>query len=409
MPKLLQINVVANWGSTGKIAESIGNLCISQGWESFITWRRYMNPSQSKLICVGSKLEMYLHGALSLFDRHGLGSRHSTKKLIQQIKDIQPDIIHLHVIHDYYINYPILFKFLKEFGKPVVWTFHDCWAFTGHCAYFEAEGCKKWKECCHHCINLKKYPRSFIDRSRKNFLLKKECFTNTPNMVIVPVSNWLNNLTKQSFLKDIPTRVIHNGINTEVFHPIENTNVRKKYNIDKNKQIILGVSSLWEPRKGLTDFIELSKIIDKSRYQIILVGIDKKTKKRIPIDIICIGRTDNVGELVSLYSEALVFLNPTYEDNFPTVNIEALACGTPVVTYNTGGSIEAVDEETGFIVEQGDISGLYRCIKQVVKSDKDTYIEKCRKRAVKYFDAKNCFAKYIKLYSILIKQKTSLI
>lgn len=401
MPKLLQINVVANWGSTGKIAESIGQLCISNDWESYITTRRSQNNSESGIIRVGTKNDFYIHGMISLFGFHGLGSKQATLDLIKRIKTINPDIIHLHVIHGYYINYPILFRFLKEYGKPIVWTFHDCWAFTGQCAYFEAEGCEKWQECCHHCQNLKKYPRSFIDRSKKNFLLKKECFTNIPNMVIVPVSRWLDNLCKQSFLKDIPTKVIHNGINTNIFSPIKDSRLRKKYNISENKSVILGVSNLWEPRKGLNDFIELSKIIDESKYQIVLVGLDRKTKKNMPASIVCIGRTDNINELASLYTEAAILLNPTYEDNFPTINIEALSCGTPVATYNTGGSIEAIDEETGFIVEKGDIQGLYRCIEQVAKTGEEAYTEKCRARAIKFFDANKCYLRYIELYKEL--------
>lgn len=402
MPKLLQINVVANWGSTGKIAEQIGLQVMEKGWESYITWRRYMNPSKSNLICVGTKFELYLHGGISLLDRHGLGSVRATSALVRKVKAIEPDIIHLHVVHDYFINYPILFKFLKSYGKPVVWTFHDCWAFTGHCAYFEAEGCLKWQTRCEHCENLKKYPKAFLDHSKKNFNLKKELFTQVPNMTIVPVSDWLGNLVQQSFLKDYPMKVIHNGINTEVFRPLQNDAIREKYGIDKDKHILLGLSSLWEPRKGLKDFFKLNNLIDREQYQIVLVGLNVKQISDLPEGIIGIARTDNVNELVALYSEATLFLNPTYEDNFPTINIESLACGTPVVTYKTGGSIEAVDDKTGFIIEQGDIEGLYDCAKTVVAKGKNSYTDACRHRALENFDAGKCYMQYIDLYEELM-------
>ena len=278
MKKLLQINSVVNSGSTGRIAEEIGQTAIAAGWESYIAYGRNNRPSQSKLIKIGSDLDIKMHGLQTrLFDRHGLGSKSATQELVEKIEKIKPDIIHLHNIHGYYINIEILFKYLQNTNIPVVWTFHDCWPITGHCSYFSFVGCDKWKTQCFSCPQKTDYPASwFIDRSEKNFNLKKKLFTSLPNVTLVPVSKWLYGILEESFLQNYPLKVIHNGINTEVFRPSTGDAFRAKHHFD-NKFILLGVASVWSPRKGLKDFIALSKVLNND-FQIVLVGLTRKRR-----------------------------------------------------------------------------------------------------------------------------------
>ncbi|MDR2409256.1 MAG: glycosyltransferase, partial [Bacteroidales bacterium] len=370
MKTLLQINVVVNFGSTGNIVEEIGELVISNGWKSYIAFgqSKGKNASKSDTIKIGNVLSIYWHVLMSrLFDCHGLASKKATMKLIKQIEQISPDVIHLHNIHGYYINYKLLFDYLRNTKTHVIWTLHDCWAFTGHCAHFSFIRCMKWKIECNNCPQKSTYPRSILmDRSRSNFLAKKKSFRlDNTRLIIATVSNWLTDLCLQSFLKDIPFKCIHNGVDINVFKPVleKKKDILEKYNINAGF-IILGVASIWAKRKGLDDFVKLSSHLSPD-CSIVLVGLSKQQLKNLPPRIVGIQRTENRDELAVIYSSADVFINPTWEDNFPTTNLEALACGTPVITYNTGGSIESITDETGYIVEQGDIEGLLNAIEQI--------------------------------------------
>lgn len=390
MSKLLQINSTANWGSTGRIAEQIGMLAMQQGWESYIAYGRSANTSQSELIKVGSKLSTYWHVLVSrLFDNHGLASRCATRKLIKQIKDIQPDIIHLHNIHGYYLNYKILFNYLNKTNIPIVWTLHDCWAFTGHCSHFINQGCYKWKTECNKCQYNSVYPSALTDSSKRNFKLKKQLFSENKNTNIVACSNWLHNFVKTSYLRNSKSTVIHNGIDLNVFSPRE----RGESSITR----IIAISS-----KGLSDICKLRELLDDNSYEIKVVGLKQEDIDRLPSGVIGLPRTNSADELANLYSQADVFINPTYADTFPTTNLEALACGTPVVTYKTGGSPESITANTGFVVEQGDIIGIVNAIKEIESRGKQYYSEACRKYAEENFDKDKCFAKYINLYNELL-------
>ena len=286
MKTLLQINSVVNYGSTGRIVEELGQLAINNGWRSYVAYGRNSNKSKSKLIKIGTACDVKTHGLQTrLFDRHGLGSCNATKKLIEQIKEIKPDIIHLHNLHGYYLNINVLFKYLNVSNIPIVWTFHDCWAMTGHCSYFDFAGCDKWKTECYNCPQKKEYPSSFgLDQSKRNYNLKRELFTSVNNLTIVPVSKWLEGIVRQSFLAKFPIQVINNGINIDIFHALQDFSIRDKYKL-KDKFIILGVANVWEHRKGLKDFIELSINLDLN-YQIILVGLTESQKKKLPSNII---------------------------------------------------------------------------------------------------------------------------
>lgn len=403
--KLLQINITANWGSHGKIAENIGQVVQQNGWESYIAYGRWMNPSQSELCRIGSDWDERTHGLGSrLLDNHGLMSKKATQRLIEYMDHVQPDVIHLHNIHGYYLNYPMLFKYLEQAAIPTVWTLHDCWPFTGHCAHYMYIHCEKWKTHCEKCPNLQTYPKSwFKDRSYQNFEDKQKAFLSVKNLTLVPVSNWLEQQVKQSFLRHVNTVTIHNGIDTSLFCPASHSSaIRQKYNIPDANEVILGVASNWY-HKGLTDFIQLGNLLNNN-YSIVLVGLSTRELKSLPQGIIGIPRTQNVAELVSLYSTALVYVNPTWEDNYPTTNLEAIACGTPVITYDTGGSPEAVDNHTGFVVPQGNIDQVATLIQQIQHSGKETFSAACRARAEKLFRKEDCFSEYYKLYENLISR-----
>lgn len=390
--KLLQINVNANVGSHGKIAEQIGRLAQDRGWESYIAYSRYEKESHNNLIRIGSDLDIRIHGLQSrLFDNHGLASLRATRNLIEKIKIINPDIIHLHNIHGYFLNFPILFKFLKEWGGPVVWTLHDCWPFTGHCAFFMANGCEKWKTGCHNCEALKSYPASWIlDGSERNYRMKEKYFTSLGDrLILIPVSNHVSKYLKNSFFRGTNFQVIHNGIDINIFRPCT----------PKDK-IILGVANVWEKRKGISDFFELRKRLP-SEYRILLVGLSKRQIKELPAGIEGIKRTTGQNNLAKLYSCAMAFVNPTYEDNYPTVNLEAIACGTPVITYNTGGCPELMSESTGLVLEQGDIQGI---VEGIYKAETGAFpVEACRRHAEKSFDQRHCFQSYFDLYTSLMR------
>lgn len=407
MRKVLQINTVVNSGSTGRIAEEIGQAVINNGWESYIAFGRNIGNSKSHLIKIGSNFDVIMHGLETrFFDRQGLGSAMSTKYLIQQIEMINPDIIHLHNIHGYYLNIRLFFEFLQSANIPVVWTLHDCWAMTGHCVYFDFVSCEKWKTLCYSCPQIGTYPSSlFLDRSTKNYLLKKKIFTSIDNLTLVPVSEWLKNIVNQSFLHGYNSILINNGIDVDFFTPMDTLDIKRKMGID-NFFLLLGVASIWSKRKGLDDILLLSSYLSED-IKIILVGLDNKQIRKLPPNIIGLNRTDNIKQLAELYSVADLFINPTWEDNFPTTNLESLACGTPVLSYKTGGSIESIDVDTGFYVEKGDINALLEVIELVKEKGKSYYSKACRNRAVKLYDKNKRYNEYIQLYNrILIRNKT---
>ena len=392
MPTVLQINIGTR-KSTGTIAESINQIAAKDGWIVYFAYGRSVGPSESVLIHIGNKLSQAI--ALMearLFDRDGLSSRLATRRLVKRIESIKPDIIHIHNLHGYYINYKILFNFLNKTEIPVVWTLHDCWAFTGHCSHFSFAKCERWKNGCYQCPRKNVYPKSvWRDRSKENYELKKKLFSAKDNMHIVAVSQWLAGLAKQSFLKVHNIHVIRNGVNLDVFKPMPNE--------EHDKFIIIGVASVWSEGKGLFDFYRLRKLLDPDIYSIVLIGLSEAQLKELPSGIKGVLRTNSVQDLAALYSKADVFVNPTYADSFPTTNIEALACGTPVVMYRTDGSPEAIDEGSGVIVEQGDINGLASAVIDICKRGKCHYVEKCRKRAEQLFNRDNCFMNYLKLYN----------
>ena len=393
--KVLQINSVCGIGSTGRIATDIHNILIEQGHESYIAYGRDLPKNCENAIRIGTKIDNYTHVAKTrLLDKHGFGSIQATKEFINRIKDIDPDIIHLHNIHGYYINVEILFNYLKEANKPVVWTLHDCWSFTGHCSHFDYIGCNKWKTGCFNCPQKQEYPKSIlIDNSEQNFHRKSEAFTGVENLTIVTPSKWLAQLVNESFLNDYRIEIIHNGIDLEVFKPTKSS-FRKKYNL-QNKFIILGVASTWTNRKGLEEFVKLSHELDKDEV-IVLVGVTNYQIKQLPKNIIGIRRTNSIEELAEIYTAADVFVNPTLEEVLGMTNIEALACGTPVVTFDTGGSPECIDNNTGIVVEKGNLKQLRKAIFNIKENsfNESTLIERSRK----LYNNNERYQEYLDLY-----------
>ena len=407
---LLQIDACRNCGSTGRINEQIGLLAEQNGWTSYIAHgSRYVNPSRLKSIQVVSKLEEYWHAVENkIFDNHGLSSRIATRRFIKKIKEINPTIVHLHTIHGYYINYKILFDYLSKANIPVVWTLHDCWNFTGHCAYFDFHGCEKWKSMCYDCPARRTYPSScFFDRSKKNYKLKKEYFTSVKSMTLVPVSNWLANLVNESFFKsysNIRVQTIHNGVDINVFKPqLESSNIRRRIGVTSTNFIAIACATEWSRRKGINDYIQLSKQVS-ANTKLVLVGISDELKHQLPNDIIAISRTENVQELVSLYSLADVVLNLSYEETFGLTSVEGMACGTPTIVYNATASPELVTEQVGFIIEKGDIMGVKDAMDIIAYKGKITYSSACRERAISLFNKDNKFQEYIDLYESIIKR-----
>lgn len=396
--KIIHINAI-KYGSTGTIMRELAAYARDNHCEAHTFSRAWKDSKKSDNEfdhSFGFYLENGLHVLLAkLTGLEGSFSIFGTCSLLKKLDKIKPDIIQLHNIHPWYVNFPMLFRYIKKNHIRVIWVLHDCWSFTGHCPHFTMEACEKWKSECHNCPQHKMYPQSIVDNSNRMYRLKKKWFTKIDNLTIVTPSQWLANLTKQSFLQSYEVKVIHNGINLDIFKPLDSS-FRQKNALEK-KYVILGVAFGWGKRKGLDVFIELAKRLDNSKYQIVLVGTNDLVDKLLPDNIISIHKTNNQTELAELYTAADVFVNPTREDNYPTVNMESLACGTPVITFQTGGSPEIVDETCGCVVPCDDIETLQTEIERVAET-KPYSTEACLYKAIQ-FDKKLRYQQYIDLYN----------
>ena len=394
--KIVQINSVPS-GSTGRIMLNIAETVRENGGVAYtFSENRKVNNLPETHRAFGYRLENLFHRGFSMITGiSGMGSVIGTRKLLRQLDDLAPDVLHLHNLHGWYINIPMLFNYIRKKKIKTVWTLHDCWAFTAQCSHFTMEKCDKWKTGCFDCPRYKLYPYTWVDRTRQMYKLKKAWLTGVENMTIVTPSAWLADLVKQSFLKDYPVKVINNGINLSIFQPTP-SDFRERYKLT-DKKVILGVASGWSYRKGLDVFIELFHRLDPDIYKIVLVGTDDKIDKQLPEGIISIHRTQNQRELAQIYTAADVFVTPTREENFPTVNMEAIACGTPVVTFDTGGSSEAITPNTGLVV--GTENNMLEITRQVMRvcEEQPFLVADCVNRAQEY-DAKKKFFAYYKLY-----------
>jgi glycosyltransferase involved in cell wall biosynthesis len=408
--KVLQINTVyKNGGSTGRIVYDLHNLCNRHNIDSYVAYGYEFVPLQdsqyentykmcSLLEMQWSKLQTRILG------QHGFYNTNQTRRLINWVEQIKPDIIHLHNLHNHYLNVAILFDYLKKNDIPVIWTLHDCWSFTGWCAYFDYVDCNKWKTGCHNCPALNEYPYTwFFDRSKSNYLIKKELFNGVNNLTLVPPSEWLGALTRDSFLKNYPVKVINNGVDTDIFKPLE-TQIKQHLGIE-GKKMILAVAAGLSRRKGGEFLLSLPEMLNDDEV-LVLLGVTEKQLKELPKEK-CIGitYTNSTAELAEIYSAADVFVNPTLEDNFPTTNIEALACGTPVITFNTGGSVEVIEDSTGFVVEQGDMEAMLWAIRKILRKGKSDYSKRCSQKALTAYNKDEQYMKYIQLYRQVLSNK----
>ena len=392
--RILMINVVCGIKSTGRICTDLATALESDGHEVKIAYGRDSVPDRYKkyALRIGTDMDVATHGIKArISDGCGFGSTRATRRFVRWIEDFEPDVIHLHNLHGYYINVEILFKYLKTCGKRVIWTLHDCWAFTGHSAYCDVVDCEKWRDGCRNCPMMRWYPKSIVDCSERNWKRKKELFTGVPNLTIVSPSEWLAMLVKESFLGAYQVRTIHNGIETQVFKPIPST-FKEDHGI-ANKFMVLGVATAWDEMKGLSDYYSLSKVLGED-YRVVLVGLSEKQIETLPDTLTGLPRTNDTEELARIYSAADLFVNLSYCENYPTVNLEAIACGTRVLTYNVGGSSESALSGGGIVVDKGDIDGV---AKEIVEHAKSESNGKRKTLPIMELDKERTTSEYVKL------------
>ncbi len=392
--RIVQINAVP-YGSTGRIMFQLADALQAAGDKTFctagFTWKRC---ERQDFFLTSNIFEKTLHTWLARFTgRIGCFSKGATRRLLKRLDGFQPDIIHLHNLHCWFVNLPMLFDYCKSRSIRVIWTLHDCWAFTGHCPHFIGIGCEKWRTGCGSCPLYRQYPQSFVDASAVMYRLKRKWFTGVEDLTVVTPSRWLGDLAKLSFLGEYPVEVIPNGIDLTVFRPTE-SDVKARYGVG-DKKLILGVSYAWDHKKGLDVFLELGRRLGDD-YRIILVGTDERVEKLLPPGIISVRRTDSQQQLAELYSAADVFVNPTREDNLPTVNMEALACGTPVITFDVGGSGEVADESCGVVIPKNNVDAMEAHIRRVCEQ-KPFSRQACVDRAAR-FSGENAVRQYMALY-----------
>ncbi len=395
MMKVLEINSVP-YGSTCRIMLGIAKVAEKEGITVHTASGYSHHPIKEipeNHIYIGGNLGSLigktLHMGLALITGYnGCFSSLSTRRLLKKISKEKYDLIHLHNIHGHYINVPMLFKYIKKHNIPLVWTLHDCWSFTGQCPHFVMAKCDRWKTGCHHCSQYRQYPESLVDVTKSMWRLKRKWFTGVENMTIVTPSRWLAQLVKQSYLREYPVKVVNNGIDLSVFKPTK-SDFRTSYGLE-DKKIILGVSLGWDAGKGYGDFLELSQGLNDD-YKTVLVGVSKEQIDTLPDNVIGIERTHSAEELAEIYTAADVFVNTTYEDNYPTVNLEARACGLPIVTYRTGGSPESAGEDA-VVVDVGDIKALKNGIEALISIGKKNFKEDWN------ISDKAKFAEYVDIY-----------
>ncbi len=396
--KIALLNSVCT-GSTGKIACGIARLLMRDGHDARIFYGRGGAPEDVRAERIEGDFSVYAHVLKTrLLDRHGFGSAAATRTLVKQLAAYGPDVIHLHNLHGYWLHLPTLFSYLRQSGRPVLWTLHDCWTFTGHCAYFDAAQCAGWRTGCGRCPQKNAYPKSvFIDASAKNHAGKRKLFTAVPGLTLATPSNWLAGLVKTSFWQKTSVRILPNGVDQAVFLPTE-SDLRTRYGL-AGKRVLLGVANVWEPRKGLDTFFELRGRLD-DRYIIVLVGLSPGQLTALPPGMLGLARTASARELAAWYTTADVFVDPTCEENFPTTHLEALSCGTPVVTFCAGGSAEMLTDECGVGVPVGDVSALAGGVLRALQMRRAA----CLTQAEQYDQTRRLGA-YIDLYAQLAENR----
>ncbi len=400
--RVFQLNTFCGVKSTGRIAAEIAKLVKADGGECRIGYGvPGISPdSQPFAFHIGSKWERKVHAVIrKLLDAEGYGSWNATRKMIRELKTFSPDLIHLHNIHGCYLHLPTLFRYLRKADVPVVWTLHDCWPFTGHCAYFDYSGCMRWKERCHDCPQQASYPVCIgLDGSKRNHRMKQRFFQLPRSITFVAPCEWMTKHLSASYLGHYPTKVIVNGVNLDVFKPTA-SDLRQRFGL-QNKKICLSVASEWDRRKGLRYLCKAAERMGES-YAFVVIGLTDEQISELPSEMIGISHTANTQELAAWYTVADCMLNPTMEDNMPMVNLEALACGTPVVVFETGGCPEAIDETCGIVVPKGDMDALCHALERITSIERFT-ADDCINRA-RMFDCRSTFQQYVELYKELCR------
>lgn len=400
--RIVQLNTFCGIKSTGRICTEIAKLVEADGGECLIGYGAGTVPKDDERFAlrIGNTLERKVYSAArKLLDCEGYGSHAGTRQLIQALKTFQPELIHLHNLHGCYLNLKMLFNYLRQSQLPVLWTLHDCWPFTGHCAYFDYAGCERWQTGCHDCPQLKSYPVCYgLDGSKRNYAFKKKLFTSLENLHFVTPCRWMRKPLGRSFLSHYPIHTIYNGVDLERFHP-EESDLRQRYGLT-DKRIVLAVASDWDERKGLRYLVDGAQGLGEG-YCFVIIGLSETQIGTLPSGMLGIGQTADVNELAAWYTTADCFANPSMEDNMPMVNLEALACGTPVAMFNTGGCPEAIDAQCGLVVQQGDTKALTDAIKALCES-KALRQTACLERAAQ-FDSRHTFQSYVSLYKELCR------
>lgn len=397
--KILMINSMCGVRSTGRVCTDLATMLEERGHEIKIAYGRGSVPEkfQKYAVRIGSDWGVKFHGMkVRLTGASGFGSTAETKRFIKWVKAYDPDVIHLHNLHGYYLNVEVLFQYLREFGKPVLWSFYDCWSFTGHCAHFDYNRCDKWQTGCNRCQHLKEYPRSYIDATAAHYDKKRKLFTGIPNLQLIVPSVWMQSMVAKSYMKEYPCHVFPNGIDLSQFYPREN-NVKDSFGVGERK-LVLGVSSVWHDMKGLAHFNRLADTLPKDRYSVLLVGGNDKNKWIDP-SILRVSHTDSIDELCQIYTAADVFVNPTLQETQGLTTIEAFACGTPGVVFRAGGAAECVDDTCGISVEKDNFEELHQAVLQICEN-RPYSAEACIAKA-KAYDKHACYQVFMELYEEL--------
>ena len=396
--RVLFINSVCGTGSTGKIVVGLLHSLRASGEDGriFFGVGEAKGVSTEDAVCFGSRMDYYTHNAISrLTDHAGFYSAGATRRMIAAIKAYNPDVIHLHNLHGYYLHVGLLFDYLSHCGKPVVWTLHDCWAFTGHCTHFTSVGCEQWKTGCIDCAQLCRYPKCLLRGDvARNYARKRKAFTSLPNLTLVTPSHWLADTVRQSFLGKHEVLAIPNGIDTEIFHPTS-SDMRNQLGL-RGRKLALGVASVWGENKGLRDMAVLARRLPED-WQLLLVGVREDQKAILPDSVLTMGCTESQSQLAQIYSAADVFVNPSYEETMGLTTAEALACGTPAVVYNRTAVPEAVDAKSGIVVPAGDITALLNAV-----TNMNLQREDARARG-EYYGQERQNSQYLRLYCRLLR------
>jgi glycosyltransferase involved in cell wall biosynthesis len=399
--RVLEINTVCSYGSIGRISTELARMLEKKGDECLIAYGRGGRPDGVQSFRFGSRWSVYLHVAMSrITDRHGYYSKQATRQLIRKIREYDPDLIHLHNVHGYYVNLELLFTFLRQYGRPVVWTLHDCWSYTGHCAYYSAAECDRWRTVCGHCPQKRAYPGSiFLDHSKVNYQKKREWFTSVPNLQLVTPSEWLKKEVEHSFFSGTPCEVIPNGINLELFRPVE-SDIKQRFGIG-NRRLLLGVANIWDERKGLQDFIALSSQLSPE-YQIVLIGLARAQIADLPKNILGLERTQNTEELAAWYSASDIYINTSIEETMGLTTAEAICCGTPVIAYDATAIPETVKDGCGIVVEAGNVGAVVSAVAEI-EASLEQYRNSCiHTRPV--FRSEAAYGRYYELYNAVLNR-----